>query len=90
MNRLAFISTSPPASVPRTRGSTRRTAQAVAARINGGGTSLKGAHFPEGPQFRAVYKGETYTAEIKNGAWVDSKGVKRAHQTLLTPSPTTT
>ncbi len=33
--------------------------------------------FPEGTQFRATYKGRTYTAEIRNGLWTDSDGSVR-------------
>jgi hypothetical protein len=38
------------------------------------GLTLKGVFFPDGTQFRATYKGRTYTAEIKDGAWRDSDG----------------
>jgi len=41
------------------------------------GANFKGVFFPDGTQFRATYKGRTYTAEIKNGAWVDSDGTTR-------------
>lgn len=40
----------------------------------GGGLVYKGAEFPEGTQFRATYKGQTYTGLIKGGVWVDEKG----------------
>lgn len=38
---------------------------------------FKGVSFPEGTQFRATYKGKTYTASIKNGMWTDSGGTVR-------------
>jgi hypothetical protein len=38
------------------------------------GCIFKGVRFPEGTQFRAVYKGKTYTGEIKNAQWQDSEG----------------
>jgi hypothetical protein len=41
------------------------------------GATFKGVVFPEGTQFRASYKGRTYTAEIRNGVWVDSDGSTR-------------
>jgi hypothetical protein len=34
-------------------------------------------HFPEGTRFRATYKGQTYSAEIKNGQWVGADGKAR-------------
>ena len=42
-----------------------------------GGAVFKGVTFPEGTQFRASYKGRTYTAEIRNGVWTDSDGSVR-------------
>jgi hypothetical protein len=42
-----------------------------------GGAIFKGVTFPEGTQFRASYKGRTYTAEIRNGLWTDSDGSVR-------------
>jgi hypothetical protein len=42
-----------------------------------GGLTLKGVLFPDGTQFRATYKGKTYTAQVKGGAWIDSEGVQR-------------
>ena len=39
--------------------------------------TFKGVTFPEGTQFRATYKGKTYTAEIRNGLWTDSDGSAR-------------
>jgi hypothetical protein len=39
-----------------------------------GGCSYKGVELPEGTQFRANYKGQVVTGEIKNGAWVDARG----------------
>jgi hypothetical protein len=41
------------------------------------GVSFKGVFFPDGTQFRATYKGRTYTAEIKGGSWVASDGTAR-------------
>jgi len=41
------------------------------------GANFKGVFFPDGTQFRATYKGRTYTAEIRNGVWVDSDGSTR-------------
>lgn len=38
------------------------------------GCNFKGVFFPEGTQFRATYKGRSYTGEIKNGQWVDGEG----------------
>ena len=34
-------------------------------------------HFPEGTLFRATYKGQRFTAEIRGGCWVGSDGVVR-------------
>jgi hypothetical protein len=39
-----------------------------------GGCTMQGVNFPEGTQFRVVYKGRTYTAQVKNGRWVDEQG----------------
>jgi hypothetical protein len=36
-----------------------------------------GIGFPEGTQFRKTYKGQTYTAEIKNGRWIGTDGKPR-------------
>jgi hypothetical protein len=41
------------------------------------GATFKGVFFPEGTQFRATYKGRTYTAEIKDGVWKDRDGTMR-------------
>jgi hypothetical protein len=41
------------------------------------GATFKGVFFPEGTQFRAGYKGRTYTAEIKDGVWKDTDGTTR-------------
>jgi len=41
------------------------------------GANFKGVFFPEGTQFRATYKGRTYTAEIKESVWKDSDGTMR-------------
>lgn len=41
---------------------------------------MEGAWFdnvflPEGTKFRANYKGQTYSGEIRNGVWLDSEGI---------------
>ncbi|MEP2612455.1 hypothetical protein [Marinobacter alexandrii] len=41
------------------------------------GLELKGVFLPNGTQLRVTYKGETYTAEIRDGAWIGSDGVRR-------------
>lgn len=41
---------------------------------NLGALVYKGAEFPEGTQFRATYKGQTYTGAIKGGVWLDENG----------------
>jgi hypothetical protein len=33
--------------------------------------------FPNGTRFRAIYKGKTYTAEIRDGCWIGSDGIVR-------------
>ena len=33
--------------------------------------------FPNGTRFRATYKGRTFTAEIRDGCWIDSDGTVR-------------
>ena len=38
------------------------------------GLNYKGVFFPDGTRFRATYKGRNHTGEIKNGAWIDSRG----------------
>ncbi|WP_374411081.1 hypothetical protein [Novosphingobium colocasiae] len=40
-----------------------------------GGAWFDNIHFPEGTQFSAIYKGETYTAQIKDGCWVNESGI---------------
>ncbi|KUO56509.1 MAG: hypothetical protein APF78_09270 [Sphingomonadales bacterium BRH_c3] len=42
-----------------------------------GGLEMKGVFLPNGTQLRVTYKGQTYTAEIKDGAWLGSDGVRR-------------
>lgn len=42
-----------------------------------GGLEMKGVFLPNGTQLRVTYKGQTYTAEIKDGAWIGSDGVRR-------------
>ena len=39
-----------------------------------GGCVFQGTFFPEGTQFRATYKRETFTASISEGAWRDDEG----------------
>ena len=46
--------------------------------IESKGVTFKGLHLPAGTQLRATYKGRTFTAEIQDGAWVDSEGVRRS------------
>jgi len=41
------------------------------------GLELKGVFLPNGTQFRVTYKGQTHTAEIKDGAWIGGDGVRR-------------
>ena len=43
-----------------------------------GGVAFRGIHLPDGTKFRATYKGQTHTAEIKNGHWIDEHGVRRS------------
>ena len=38
------------------------------------GASFKGILLPDGTLLRVTYKGRMYTAEIKNGRWVDHEG----------------
>ena len=48
------------------------------ALLNGlGGTWFNNTHFPDGTQFRATYKGQTFSAEIRNGLWLGQDGVTR-------------
>lgn len=42
-----------------------------------GGLWLGDTHFPEGTQFRANYKGQTYVAEVRDGKWLDQNGNQR-------------
>lgn len=42
-----------------------------------GGIWFNNIHFPDGTNFRATYKGQTYLAEIKNGQWIGSDGQVR-------------
>lgn len=49
-----------------------------AARVaNKKAATFKGVSFEDGTQFRANYKGRTFTAEIKDGVWVDADGTTR-------------
>jgi hypothetical protein len=41
------------------------------------GVTFKEVFFPDGTQFRGTYKGRTYTAEIKGGAWIGNDGATR-------------
>lgn len=43
-----------------------------------GGIWLGNVHFPDGTKFRATYKGKIYFAEVRNGKWLDQKGVQRS------------
>ena len=43
----------------------------------GGGCTMKGVMFPDGTQFRVTYKGRQYTAEIRDGSWIGSDGIRR-------------
>ncbi|MGC6328921.1 hypothetical protein [Rhizorhabdus sp. FW153] len=42
-----------------------------------GGLTVKGVFLPNGAQLRVTYKGQTYTAEIKDGAWIGGDGERR-------------
>lgn len=42
-----------------------------------GGAWFGNTHFPDGTQFRATYKGQTYYAEIREGRWIGADGVVR-------------
>jgi hypothetical protein len=42
-----------------------------------GGLEMKGVFLPNGTQLRVTYKGQTYAAEIKDGAWIGGDGVRR-------------
>lgn len=42
-----------------------------------GGAWFGNTHFPEGTQFRATYKGQSYFAEVKDGRWIGQDGVAR-------------
>lgn len=42
--------------------------------LGNSGAWFNGVHFPEGTEFRATYKGQTYTASISNGRWTDASG----------------
>jgi hypothetical protein len=46
-------------------------------RLPADGAVLRSVMFPEGTQFRATYKGKTYTAEIRDGRWVGADGESR-------------
>jgi hypothetical protein len=54
----------------------RAACSSLTAVVNG--AIFKGVMFPDGTQFRVNYKGQTHTAEIKKGIWVDAKGMTRA------------
>ena len=41
------------------------------------GVWFDNTYFPNGTLFRATYKGKTFTAEIRNGCWVDRDGAVR-------------
>lgn len=42
--------------------------------LGGAGVWFNGVHFPDGTQFRATYKGQTFHASIANSHWTDSDG----------------
>ena len=42
-----------------------------------GGIWFGNVHFPDGTKFRATYKGQTFSAEVKQGQWVGSDGIIR-------------
>jgi hypothetical protein len=42
------------------------------------GASFKGVFLPDGTILRVTYKGRMYTAEIKNGRWLDHEGNMRS------------
>lgn len=42
-----------------------------------GGAWYGNTHFPDGTLFRATYKGQTYSGEIREGRWVDQDGFVR-------------
>jgi hypothetical protein len=42
-----------------------------------GGAWFGNTHFPEGTLFRATYKGQTFSAEVKNGLWIGQDGITR-------------
>ena len=44
---------------------------------SGQGVIMQGVHLPEGTQFRVIYKGQNYTAEIKGSKWIGSDGATR-------------
>ena len=41
------------------------------------GCEFKGVVLPNGTEFRVTYKGRTYTAAIKEGAWIGEDGIRR-------------
>lgn len=43
-----------------------------------GGCVFKGVFLPNGTQLRVRYKGTLYTAEIKQGRWIDQLGIARS------------
>lgn len=44
---------------------------------NAVGCHIKGVFFPDGTAFRVVYKGRTYTAEIRSGVWIGDDNQRR-------------
>lgn len=42
-----------------------------------GGAWFDNIHFPEGTDFRATYKGQTFSAQIREGRWIGSDGIVR-------------
>lgn len=51
---------------------------ANAGEASSGGLEMKGVFLPNGTQLRVTYKGRTYSAEIKDGAWIGSDGKQRS------------
>ncbi|MER8765186.1 MULTISPECIES: hypothetical protein [unclassified Mesorhizobium] len=41
------------------------------------GLIYKGVEFPEGTLFRATYKGQTYTGQIRGGVWINGDGKRQ-------------
>jgi hypothetical protein len=48
-----------------------------ALQLYGSGAWFGNVHFPDGTKFRATYKGESYSAEIRDRKWIDQHGIER-------------